>query len=275
MGKDEENNSPKCDLGSQPAQQFPVPSSYLSTSLPTGHVPQIHMWPSQQPFMPPYGMPYPMIYPQGIVYAHPAVSLAAVTSSVELVPKPSEAIDQNSAKRLKGHNGLAVPITNDNFEVNAEGSVHGTSQSDDIATSTDESNEGMEDPKTVEEQPSLNRTPEISFARNAVRFPIEVSVQDERQLKREKRKQANRESARRSRLRKQAEYEEVVRRYESLNKDNTNLKSEMNKLKEDMEKLRLENATLMEKLESTQPRQPGEADPNDPNVKLEDSCNKK
>lgn len=49
--------------------------------------------------------------------------------------------------------------------------------SDDIATSTDESNEGMEDPKTVEEQPSLNRTPEISFARNAVRFPIEVSVQ--------------------------------------------------------------------------------------------------
>nr|GMC98141.1 G-box-binding factor 3-like isoform X2 [Ipomoea batatas] len=72
-----------------------------------------------------------------------------------------------------------------------------------------------------------------------------------------------------------AEYEEVVRRYESLNKDNTNLKSEMNKLKEDMEKLRLENATLMEKLESTQPRQPGEVDPNDPNVKLEDSCNKK
>lgn len=51
---------------------------------------------------------------------------------MELVPKPSEAIDQNSAKRLKGHNGLAVPITNDNFEVNAEGSVHGTSQRFDI-----------------------------------------------------------------------------------------------------------------------------------------------
>ncbi|CAL8157522.1 unnamed protein product [Prunus armeniaca] len=40
-------------------------------------------------------------------------------------------------------------------------------------------------------------------------LPFDAMVLDERQVKREKRKQANRESARRSRLRKQAEYEEL------------------------------------------------------------------
>ena len=64
-------------------------------------------------------------------------------------------------------------------------------------------------------------------------------------MKRERRKQANRESARRSRLRKQAEYEELVRRWESLNMENMALKSELGQLKDDSEKLRLENAALM------------------------------
>lgn len=64
-------------------------------------------------------------------------------------------------------------------------------------------------------------------------------------MKRERRKQANRESARRSRLRKQAEYEELVRRWEYLNMENMALKSELGQLKDDSEKLRLENAALM------------------------------
>ncbi|PON82492.1 Basic-leucine zipper transcription factor [Trema orientale] len=71
---------------------------------------------------------------------------------------------------------------------------------------------------------------------------------DERLLKRERRKQANRESARRSRLRKQAEFEELVSTWESLNLENMSLKSELGQLKDDSEKLRLENAALMEKL---------------------------
>ncbi|KAF4389315.1 hypothetical protein G4B88_006374 [Cannabis sativa] len=71
---------------------------------------------------------------------------------------------------------------------------------------------------------------------------------DERLLKRERRKQANRESARRSRMRKQAEYEELVRRWDSLNMENNALKSELGQLKGDSEKLRLENAALMAKL---------------------------
>ncbi|KAJ8452732.1 hypothetical protein Cgig2_005068 [Carnegiea gigantea] len=75
-----------------------------------------------------------------------------------------------------------------------------------------------------------------------------VGVQDDRELKREKRKQSNRESARRSRLRKQAEMQELGRKVHSLTVENMALRSEINKLMEDSEKLRSENAALMEKL---------------------------
>lgn len=63
-------------------------------------------------------------------------------------------------------------------------------------------------------------------------------------MKREKRKQANRESARRSRLRKQAEYEELVKTCESLNAEKMALQSKIENLKGDSETLRLENAAL-------------------------------
>ncbi|GMH08925.1 hypothetical protein Nepgr_010765 [Nepenthes gracilis] len=79
-----------------------------------------------------------------------------------------------------------------------------------------------------------------------------INKQDEREVKREKRKQSNRESARRSRLRRQAEMEELARKVDSLTVENMTLRSEMNKLAEDMEKMRSENATLMEKLKNVQ-----------------------
>lgn len=46
-------------------------------------------------------------------------------------------------------------------------------------------------------------------------------------------------------MRKQAEYEELVRTFESLNTEKMALKSKLEELKGDSEKLRLENATLM------------------------------
>ncbi|XP_062155075.1 common plant regulatory factor 1 isoform X2 [Alnus glutinosa] len=73
---------------------------------------------------------------------------------------------------------------------------------------------------------------------------------NEREVKRERRKQSNRESARRSRLRKQAETEELAHKVESLNAENVAIKSELERLTENSEKLRLENATLMEKLKN-------------------------
>ncbi|KAH6784998.1 hypothetical protein C2S51_000426 [Perilla frutescens var. frutescens] len=89
-------------------------------------------------------------------------------------------------------------------------------------------------------------------------IPNESWLQNERELKRERRKQSNRESARRSRLRKQAETEELAVKVQGLNSENMTLKSEINKLMESSEKLKLENAALLEKLKGAQLGQTGE-----------------
>ena len=55
-------------------------------------------------------------------------------------------------------------------------------------------------------------------------------AQDERELKRQRRKQSNRESARRSRLRKQAECEELGSRVGGLTEENERLRAEVKRL---------------------------------------------
>uniref|UniRef100_A0A2P2MHQ4 Transcription factor HBP-1a isoform X1 n=2 Tax=Rhizophora mucronata TaxID=61149 RepID=A0A2P2MHQ4_RHIMU len=73
-------------------------------------------------------------------------------------------------------------------------------------------------------------------------------LQDERELKRQRRKQSNRESARRSRLRKQAECDELAQRAEAFKEDNASLRSEINRIKSEFEQLLAENASLKERL---------------------------
>ncbi|KAJ8900668.1 hypothetical protein K2173_025445 [Erythroxylum novogranatense] len=92
--------------------------------------------------------------------------------------------------------------------------------------------------------------------------PSEAWLQSERELKRERRKQSNRESARRSRLRKQAETEELARKVEALTAENVAIKSEIHQFTEKSEKLRLENAALMEKMKDSQLGHAKEITPN-------------
>ncbi|KAA3461177.1 G-box-binding factor 1-like isoform X2 [Gossypium australe] len=73
-------------------------------------------------------------------------------------------------------------------------------------------------------------------------------IQDERELKRQKRKQSNRESARRSRLRKQAECEELQAKVESLANENHTLRDELKKLSDECEKLTSENSSIKDEL---------------------------
>ncbi|CAH2059249.1 unnamed protein product [Thlaspi arvense] len=73
-------------------------------------------------------------------------------------------------------------------------------------------------------------------------------LQDDRELKRQRRKQSNRESARRSRLRKQAECDELAQRAEVLNEENASLRAEINKLKSQCEELTSQNTSLKDQL---------------------------
>ncbi|XP_019052309.1 PREDICTED: bZIP transcription factor 68-like isoform X2 [Nelumbo nucifera] len=73
---------------------------------------------------------------------------------------------------------------------------------------------------------------------------LSSSEMDERELKRQRRKQSNRESARRSRLRKQAECEELAQRVETLKEENSSFRKELEHLREECEKLASENASL-------------------------------
>ncbi|XP_024359043.1 bZIP transcription factor 1-D [Physcomitrium patens] len=78
--------------------------------------------------------------------------------------------------------------------------------------------------------------------------PAEMWLTDEREVKRQRRKQSNRESARRSRLRKQAECEELGMRVDSLTVENVSLRTELSRMTEECKRLQAENSSLMHKV---------------------------
>ncbi|XP_039027366.1 common plant regulatory factor 1-like isoform X2 [Hibiscus syriacus] len=110
---------------------------------------------------------------------------------------------------------------------------------------------GMSTALELRNPPSINAKSSPTYVPCGV-MPTEVWMQNERELKRERRKQSNRESAKRSRLRKQAETEELARKVESLTAENATLRSEINQLTEKSDKLRVENASLVEGLKAAQ-----------------------
>ncbi|KAG5009112.1 hypothetical protein AAZX31_07G058500 [Glycine max] len=105
----------------------------------------------------------------------------------------------------------------------------------------------LRNPSTVDSKANSTSAPQPCAI-----VPNETCLQNERELKRERRKQSNRESARRSRLRKQAETEELARKVDMLTAENVSLKSEIIQLTEGSEQMRMENSALREKLRNTQ-----------------------
>eukprot|EP00850_Spirogloea_muscicola_P005252 SM000023S07708 [mRNA] locus=s23:971814:974634:- [translate_table: standard] len=89
-------------------------------------------------------------------------------------------------------------------------------------------------------------------------MPPELWLQDEREVKRQRRKQSNRESARRSRLRKQAECEELAQRVDTLNAENVQLRAELVRLNDECRKLTQDNTSIQERLSSLR-KQPQDA----------------
>ena len=73
---------------------------------------------------------------------------------------------------------------------------------------------------------------------------------DERELKRQRRKQSNRESARRSRLRKQAECEELGSRVGGLTEENEKLRGEVKRLLDQCTALSSDNTKLRESVQA-------------------------
>lgn len=293
---------------------------YFNSAVGSGHVPHPYMWGPPQPMMPPYGAPYAAIYAHGGVYAHPGVPLPGTPLSIDTPTKSSGNTDQGLVQKLKGFDGMAMSIGNDNADSAEGGSDHGLSQSG--TGETEGSSDGSDgntsgivqnggkrshegtpyiaagDGKTEihsgpvpagegnvssEKVKGLSAAParfagelvgpvlsptmttalELSNISNlnakidsasiqqpSMLIPEETWFHNERELKREKRKQSNRESARRSRLRKQAEAEELAVKVESLTSENSTLKSEINRLTQNSEKLKLENSILMDKMKN-------------------------
>ncbi|KAK8650580.1 hypothetical protein V6N13_140212 [Hibiscus sabdariffa] len=267
---------------------------YYNSIVASGHAPPPpYMWGPPQPMMPPYAT----IYPHGGVYAHPAVPLTA--TPVETPTKSSDNAERGLTKKMKGFDGLAMSIGNSTVandeglaeprmsqSVETEGSTDG---SDGNTAWTDQSRrkrsregtptigrDGKNEAKSTNAVAAWEVTTTISPKPiGAVLSPGMSKTLNERELKWERRKQSNRESARRSRLRKQAETEELARKVESLTAENAILRSEINQLTEKSDKLRVENATLVEGLKADQLGQAQEITTNKNNEKEGEMYNKK
>ncbi|XP_022641798.1 common plant regulatory factor 1-like isoform X5 [Vigna radiata var. radiata] len=242
-------------------------------------------------FYPPGGVythPAVAIGPHSHGQGVPSPPAAGTPSSVDSPTKLSGNTDQGLMKKLKGFDGLAMSIGNCNAESAELGAENRLSQSVDTEGSSDgsdgntaganqtkmkrsreetsttadgegktETQDGPISKETASSKIVVPATP-ASIAGKFVgpvissAVPPEAWIQNERELKRERRKQSNRESARRSRLRKQAETEELARKVEMLTAENVSLKSEITKLTEGSEQMRMENSALREKLINTQ-----------------------
>ncbi|XP_074281752.1 G-box-binding factor 3-like isoform X2 [Silene latifolia] len=260
-----------------------MPAAYYNPAAAPGHAAHPYMWAPQM--VPPYGSPYAAMYPHGGIYGASTAPAVATPQTLE-TPTRSSGNDNGSTKKPK-ETDLNAASGNGNESAGNDG-ARGQSHSTDCGTdgSCDRSDgstareddsgrsyNGASDSGTCNmkivpgipmgstkpletfpvQAPQINHSSHAnSVTTAAAHRPSVIGVQDERELKREKRKQSNRESARRSRLRKQAEMEDLGRKVDALTAENLALRSEINKLEADSEKLRSDNGLLVEKLKKMQ-----------------------
>ncbi|GJN18179.1 hypothetical protein PR202_gb05313 [Eleusine coracana subsp. coracana] len=248
-----------------------------------GHVPPPFMWAPQNLPTAAFGKPYAAIYPHAGGFLHPFMPLMVNPLNAEPA-KSVNSKDNSFNKKLKETDGTAVSTGSGNSEKTSgdhslEGSSDGTNQRacgtpkkrslDDMTTSGVEPC-GASVPNDKTREPGrLATVTNVRIADTVIKpcastgsdFRVsgtqstEWPAKDDKESKRERRKQSNRESARRSRLRKQVETEELARKVELLTTENTSLRNEINKLTESSQKLRLENSALMEKLAESAPEE--------------------
>nr|KJB43561.1 hypothetical protein B456_007G205700 [Gossypium raimondii] len=238
-----------------------TPPFFASTVAST--TPHPYIWGGQHPLMPPYGtpVPYPVIYPPGGVYAHPNMAIApsSVPNNADHEEKSADDKDRGATKKSKGTSGSKVEESGKAASGSGKdgGSQSGESGSEGTADGSDENNQ--QEPGAVKKgsfgqmlaDGAAKMRPNVSGAVAAAAPGVVMHdqwIQDERELKRQKRKQSNRESARRSRLRKQAECEELQARVENLANENCTLRGELQKLSDECEKLSSENSSIKEEL---------------------------
>ncbi|XP_071717031.1 common plant regulatory factor 1-like isoform X2 [Rutidosis leptorrhynchoides] len=266
-----------------------VPPYYHSSVAPGHAPPPPYMWAPPQHMMPPYAA----MYPHGGLYSHSGVPLAS-PMNVDSPAKSSGNSDHGLMKKLKRLDGLAMSLGNGNGngDSDSDSACDGTDNVNSHCGETEGSSEGSDGNMTkgfqnsgkrsredspnaphvckteplsgqffLTETPSkvsdseLKKSPTVMTSAALAMVPSEALFQNERELKRERRKQSNRESARRSRLRKQAEAEELAIKVEALTNENLNLKSEINCLTNKSEKLKYQNTILTEKLKGAQKKQ--------------------
>ncbi|XP_020599314.1 common plant regulatory factor 1-like isoform X6 [Phalaenopsis equestris] len=195
----------------------PIPAPYFSAAVAPGHSPHPCMW-NPQPMLAPFGGPLTAIYPRG-AYPHPSVIhiTSAMNPEVPAILKTDK--EKDFVKNNKVLDKLATCIGNSN--------VKGAGCNENRSTEREAREKGINPLKPYQ-------------------------TQEDRELKQERRKQSNRESARRSRLRRQAETEELAIKVGTLIAENSTLRSEISRLTKSSDKLKLENSALMEKLRMVQ-----------------------
>ncbi|XP_010232100.1 G-box-binding factor 3 isoform X2 [Brachypodium distachyon] len=275
-----------------------MPPTYFCPGLVPGHAPPPYMW-SPQPLLPSASAkPYTAVHPHGGGFSHPFMPLMVNPLSVEPA-KSVNSDENNQNKKLKEVDGTAVSTGSGHSEKtswdcsvggSSDGNIqkasgtpkkrrlHGTPIADgkkalhySAALETGGTTTGNDVPG---EQGRPTNLPSLYIPDRAIKpnastasdfsvigTPIstEFPDQDRKESKRERRKQSNRESARRSRLRKQAETEELAKKVELLTAENTSLRRDIRRLTESSKKLRSENSALMATLTEAAPDQTPEA----------------